>query len=104
MKVHWITIIWDSIMDKLNKKFIKGNVLKAEELNEVVGKINELVDNSLDNLVPEAYSGNIDVDNMLIPVFDKRIQQIVFIPISAIQGGVTPPSTGFPYTFPIMLR
>lgn len=91
-------------MDKLNKKFLKGNVLKAEELNEVVGKINELVDNSLDNLVPEAYSGSIDVDNMLIPVFDRRIQQIVFIPISVIQGGVTPPSTGFPYIFPITLR
>jgi hypothetical protein len=30
-------------MDKLNKKFIKGNVLKAEELNEVVDKINELI-------------------------------------------------------------
>lgn len=35
-------------MDKLNRKFVKGNVLKAEELNEVVGKINELVGSSLD--------------------------------------------------------
>ena len=35
-------------MDKLNRKFVKGNVLKAEELNEVVGKINELVGASLD--------------------------------------------------------
>lgn len=30
-------------MKKLNRTFIKGNVLKAEELNEVVGKINELI-------------------------------------------------------------
>ena len=35
-------------MDKLNRKFTKGNVLKAEELNEVVGKINELVGSSLE--------------------------------------------------------
>lgn len=30
-------------MDKLNKKFIKGNVLKAEELNVLVAKINEII-------------------------------------------------------------
>lgn len=30
-------------MDKLEKTFVKGNVLKAEELNEVVGKINEII-------------------------------------------------------------
>nr|WP_303917762.1 hypothetical protein [Bacteroides intestinalis] len=30
-------------MEELNKKFVKGNVLKAAELNEVVGKINELI-------------------------------------------------------------
>lgn len=34
-------------MDKLNREFLKGNVLKAEELNELVGKINELVDGHL---------------------------------------------------------
>lgn len=34
-------------MDRLDKIFIKGNVLKAEELNEIVGKINELADASL---------------------------------------------------------
>ena len=28
-------------MDKLNKNFLKGNVLKAEELNEIVTKLNE---------------------------------------------------------------
>ena len=30
-------------MEELNKKFVKGNVHKAAELNEVVGKINELI-------------------------------------------------------------
>lgn len=30
-------------MDKLNKTFIKGNVLKAEELNMLVSKVNELI-------------------------------------------------------------
>ena len=34
-------------MENLNKKFVKGNVLKAEELNELVDKINELVGGSL---------------------------------------------------------
>ena len=47
--------------------------------------------------------GNIDEDNMLIPVFDRRIQQMVFIPISVIRSGVTPPATGFPYTFSFAL-
>lgn len=53
---------------------------------------------------PTLFSGNIDEDNMLIPVFDRRIQQMVFIPISVIRGGVTPPPTGFPYTFSFALR
>lgn len=52
---------------------------------------------------PTLFSGNIDEDNMLIPVFDRRIQQMVFIPISVIRGGVTPPATGFPYTFSLAL-
>lgn len=34
-------------MEILNKKFVKGNVLKAEELNELVSKINELVGGAL---------------------------------------------------------
>lgn len=29
-------------MDRLDRNFVRGNVLKAEELNELVGKINEL--------------------------------------------------------------
>ena len=39
-------------MDKLNRNFVRGNILKAEELNELVGKINEFAkcvnDNSLE--------------------------------------------------------
>ena len=31
-------------MEKLNKTFIKGEVLKAEELNSMVGKTNEIID------------------------------------------------------------
>ena len=34
-------------MEKLNRKFIKGSVLKADELNELVGKVNELVGASI---------------------------------------------------------
>lgn len=30
-------------MENLNKKFVKGNVLKAEELNVLVAKINEII-------------------------------------------------------------
>lgn len=52
---------------------------------------------------PTLYAGVIDADNMLVPVYDRRIQQMVFIPISAIRGGVTPPTTGFPYTFSFAL-
>ncbi|NDV83639.1 leucine-rich repeat protein [Bacteroides sp. 51] len=31
-------------MDKLNKTFVKGAVLKADEMNEIVSKINELIE------------------------------------------------------------
>lgn len=46
-------------MDKLNRKFVKGSVLKATELNEVVGKVNELVEASLviGNSEGTAYDG-----------------------------------------------
>lgn len=46
-------------MEQLDKTFIKGNVLKAEELNELVSKINELVDGSLilGNTKGTAYDG-----------------------------------------------
>ena len=52
-------IYQDEDMEQLDKTFIKGNVLKAEELNELVSKINELVDGSLilGNTKGTAYDG-----------------------------------------------
>lgn len=48
-------------MEKLNKKFEKGNVLKAEELNLLVDKINELADGGtglqLGTVTGTAYDG-----------------------------------------------
>lgn len=55
-------------------------------------------------VTPTLFSGSIDADNMLVPVFDRKTRTMVFIPISAIRGGVEPPvSTGFPYTFSFAL-
>lgn len=34
-------------IDKLNKTFVRGAILKAEELNEMVSKTNEIIDNTL---------------------------------------------------------
>ena len=41
-------------MEKLNKTFIKGSVLKADELNEMVGKTNEIID-ALDEKIGATY-------------------------------------------------
>lgn len=71
--------------------------------NAPVGSLPVKGENEWGYAVPTLFSGNIDEDNMLIPVFDRRIQQMVFIPISVIRGGVTPPATGFPYTFSFAL-
>lgn len=71
--------------------------------NAPVGALPVKGENEWGYAAPTLFSGNIDEDNMLIPVFDRRIQQMVFIPISAIRGGVTPPATGFPYTFSFAL-
>lgn len=71
--------------------------------NAPVGSLPVKGENEWGYAAPTLFSGNIDEDNMLIPVFDRRIQQMVFIPISAIRGGVTPPATGFPYTFSFAL-
>ena len=68
-----------------------------------VGSLPVKGENEWGYAAPTLFSGNIDEDNMLIPVFDRRIQQMVFIPISVIRGGVTPPATGFPYTFSFAL-
>lgn len=71
--------------------------------NAPVGSLPVKGENEWGYAAPTLFSGNIDEDNMLIPVFDRRIQQMVFIPISVIRGGVTPPTTGFPYTFSFAL-
>lgn len=71
--------------------------------NAPVGSLPVKGENEWGYAAPILFSGNIDEDNMLIPVFDRRIQQMVFIPISVIRGGVTPPATGFPYTFSLAL-
>lgn len=71
--------------------------------NAPVGSLPVKGENEWGYAAPTLFSGNIDEDNMLIPVFDRRIQQMVFIPISAIKGGITPPSSGFPYTFSFAL-
>lgn len=68
-----------------------------------VGSLPVKGENEWSYVAPSLFSGSIDEDNMLIPVFDKRIQQMVFVPISVIKGGVTPPSSGFPYTFSFAL-
>lgn len=71
--------------------------------NAPVGSLPVKGENEWGYAAPTLFSGNIDEDNMVIPVFDRRIQQMVFIPISVIRGGVTPPTTGFPYTFSFAL-
>lgn len=71
--------------------------------NAPIGSLPVKGENEWGYAAPTLFSGNIDEDNMLIPVFDRRIQQMVFIPISVIRGGVTPPATGFPYTFSFAL-
>lgn len=79
-----------------------GNVNPSVD-NAPVGSLPVKGENEWGYAAPTLFSGNIDEDNMLIPVFDRRIQQMVFIPISVIRGGVTPPATGFPYTFSFAL-
>ncbi|KAA5415997.1 hypothetical protein [Bacteroides cellulosilyticus] len=71
--------------------------------NAPIGSLPVKGENEWGYAAPTLFSGSIDEDNMLIPVFDRRIQQMVFIPISVIRGGVTPPATGFPYTFSFAL-
>ena len=79
-----------------------SNVNSAVD-NAPVGSLPVKGENEWGYAAPTLFSGNIDEDNMLIPVFDRRIRQMVFIPISVIRGGVTPPATGFPYTFSFAL-
>lgn len=69
-----------------------------------VGSLPVKGENEWSYVAPTLYAGVVDADNMLVPVFDRRTQTMVFIPISAIRGGITPPPTGFPYTFSFALR
>lgn len=69
-----------------------------------VGSLPVKGENEWSYVAPTLYAGVVDADNMLVPVFDRRTQTMVFIPISAIRGGVIPPPTGFPYTFSFALR
>lgn len=69
-----------------------------------VGSLPVKGENEWSYVAPTLYAGVVDADNMLVPVFDRRTQTMVFIPISAIRGGVTPPPIGFPYTFSFALR
>lgn len=68
-----------------------------------IGSLPVRGENEWSYVAPISFTGSIDADNMLVPVYDRRIQQMVFIPISAIRGGVIPPATGFPYTFSFAL-
>lgn len=79
-----------------------GNVNPSVD-NAPVGSFPVKGENEWSYVPPISFTGSIDADNMLVPVFDRRTQQMVFIPISAIRGSVTPPSTGFPYTFSFAL-
>ena len=79
-----------------------NNVNSAVDIAPI-GSLPVMGQNEWSYVAPTLFSGSIDEDNMLIPVFDKRIQQMVFVPISVIKGGVTPPSSGFPYTFSFAL-
>ena len=48
------------------------------------------------------YSGVESLDNLIMPVFNTLTKEWQFITVPS--GGVNPPvSTGFPFTFPIML-
>lgn len=69
-----------------------------------IGSLPVKGENEWSYVAPTLYAGVVDADNMLVPVFDRRTQTMVFIPISAIRGGVTPPPIGFPYTFSFALR
>ena len=79
-----------------------NNVNSAVDIAPI-GSLPVMGQNEWSYVAPTLFSGSIDEDKMLIPVYDKRIQKMVFVPISVIKGGVTPPSSGFPYTFSFAL-
>lgn len=68
-----------------------------------IGSLPVRGENEWSYVAPISFTGSIDADNMLVPVFDRRTQTMVFVPISVIRGGEPPVSTGFPYSFPFVL-
>jgi len=71
--------------------------------NAPVGSLPVRGANEWSYVAPISFTGSIDADNMLVPVYDRRTQTMVFIPISVIRGGEPPILNGFPYSFPLVL-
>lgn len=86
----------DSLAEDLN---ISGEVNTLGELTNVNVDVDTAAPGSLfvkeDNweAVPPVLSSLTDYDNMLMPVFHKVLGKWVFISVSSISGGVTPPVT-----------
>lgn len=86
----------DSLVEELN---ISGEVNTLGELTNVNVDVDTAAPGSLfvkeDNweAVPPVLSSLTDYDNMLMPVFHKVLGKWVFISVSSISGGVTPPVT-----------
>ena len=86
----------DSLVEELN---ISGEVNTLGELTNVNVDVDTAAPGSLfvkeENweAVPPVLSSLTDYDNMLMPVFHKVLGKWVFISVSSISGGVTPPVT-----------
>lgn len=84
----------DSLVEELN---ISGEVNTLGELTNVNVDVDTAAPGSLfvkeENweAVPPVLSSLTDYDNMLMPVFHKVLGKWVFISVSSISGGVTPP-------------
>lgn len=94
-------------MDRLEKKFKSGDVLRAEELNGVVGKINELVDSFEDSLVKTLTQKEYDQlpqkdMQFYVVVEKKRVMRIYIGPQLIAMRKNEAGSTNFPYDFPII--
>lgn len=86
----------DSLVEELN---ISGEVNTLGELTNVNIDVDTAAPGSLfvkeENweAVPPVLSSLTDYDNMLMPVFHKVLGKWVFISVSSISGGITPPVT-----------
>ncbi|TRX44975.1 hypothetical protein FNW54_10285 [Bacteroides sp. HF-5092] len=86
----------DSLVEELN---ISGEANTLGELTNVNIDVDTAAPGSLfvkeENweAVPPVLSSLTDYDNMLMPVFHKVLGKWVFISVSSISGGVTPPVT-----------